>query len=546
VLRPAPRRWLDLTLVVDAAPTMVVWRRTVAELRALTEQLGAFRTVRVLHLHAPPDPAAPVLLFPEGHGGRVGAGLPPRGPGADGGRAPASLDTGAGGQAVLVVTDTVGAAWHDGRLEPVLRGWAAGAPLAVVTVLPQRMWSGAGVRAVPAVLRAPFPGAANAALDARVGSRVGAGARVALDAPVPDVPVPVLELSERWLAQWADVVAGASGWRNAALLVPEAAPVRPRMPRPAPGATRTAGAARATPAAQTSGSPGGGSPGGGPAADPAAVVRRFRAAASPTAFRLACCLSAAWLNLPVMRLVQRVVLPESDTSHLAEVYLGGLLTASAASAGTDPEQVAYDFLPGVRAELNQYLTRHDLVDILERTSAFVSERFGQPLDFPALLADPESAELPVRTGGGPPAGLRRGLGAVPTGRPVQRVGLPPAARRHPDRGRTDRGRTGRGRTDRGRTDRAPPGCGPPGRRSGPSRGAAGHRPRPDHTHRARHTRRRPRGPRPRPAHVLRRPGHGPGRRAARGRAAGGVGPRAVPDLRTGTHPALPRGLLARP
>ncbi|TWD13142.1 hypothetical protein FB570_11969 [Streptomyces sp. T12] len=399
VLRPAPRRWLDLTLVVDAAPTMVVWRRTVAELRALTEQMGAFRTVRVLRLYAPPDPAEAVLLLPEGQGG---VELPPEGPDGKGRRSPASLETTAGGQAVLVVTDTVGPAWNDGRLYPMLRGWAAGAPLAVVTLLPQRMWSGARLRAVPAALRAPFPGAPNAALNARVRSRPGAGTPL----PPPNVPVPVLELSERWLAQWADLVAGAPSWRNTALLVPQAAPVRARTPRPALSAAQavaeTVPAAGTLSATGTGDAPDGSSTGAHFAADPAAVVRRFRAAASPTAFRLACCLSAAWLNLPVMRLVQRVALPESDTSHLAEVYLGGLLTAPMNSAGADAEQVAYDFLPGVRAELNQYLTRHDLVDILERTSAFVSEQFGQPLDFPALLADPASAELPVRTGGGPP------------------------------------------------------------------------------------------------------------------------------------------------
>ncbi|MEU5256264.1 SAV_2336 N-terminal domain-related protein, partial [Streptomyces longwoodensis] len=438
VLHPAPRRWLDLTLVVDAAPTMVVWRRTVAELRTLMEQMGAFRTVRVLRLYAPPDRAAAVLLLPEGRGG---VELPPQGPDIECRRSTASLDTTAGGQAVLVVSDTVGPAWQDGRLDPVLRGWAAGAPLAVVTLLPQRMWSGAGLKAVPAALRAPFPGAPNAALDARVRGRPGAGTRM----PAPDVPVPVLELSERWLAQWADLVAGAPSWRNAALLVPQAAPVGVR---PAPGAAQAAAetvqAAGAPSPTGTGDAPSGSSPGARLAADPAAVVRRFRAAASPTAFRLACCLSAAWLNLPVMRLVQRVALPDSDTSHLAEVYLGGLLTASMDAAGADPEQVAYDFLPGVRAELNQYLTRHDMVDILERTSAFVAERFGQPLDFPALLADPASAELPVRTGGGPPlayvaASVLAQLGgqyavlaarlpraAVPNAEPVDTVSAPNA------------------------------------------------------------------------------------------------------------------------
>ena len=350
VLRPAPARWLDLALVVDASPSMVIWRRTLAELRTLAERLGAFRIVRVLTVDASTEPSKPLTIRPGPLTGGLTMGLD---------REPATLIDPSRRQVILVVTDAVSGAWRDGRMDTLLRRWGTAMPVAVATVLPQRMWAGTGIRAVPARLHAPTPGRANGSLHAR--------ARTARGAATGAVPIPVMELSARWLGQWAHVVAGAPDWRNAALLA-------------SPDTV-------AAPAAALSAD--------GPAAE---MVRRFRTAVSPTAFQLACYLSAAWLNLPVMRLVQQVMLPESDTAHLAEVFLSGLLRAVPTRDGIDPEIVPYDFLPQVRDELNNYLLRDELLHVLRETSQFVAERFGQPFDFAALLADPEGTPLPALTG----------------------------------------------------------------------------------------------------------------------------------------------------
>jgi len=225
------------------------------------------------------------------------------------------------------------------------------------------MWSGVGLRTVTAELHALTPGAANGLLRTRGTSTDSTGT----------VPVPVMELSARWLGPWAGVVAGAPGWRKLALLAASTAGLATRPGMPAAGSA-------------------------------AEVVRRFRSAASPTAFQLACYLSAACLNLPVMRLVQRVMLPESDSAHLAEVFLGGLLCTipnGAQHEGT--EIVEYDFLPGVRNELNSYLLRDEMLAVLSETSRFMAERFGQRLDFAALVSDPEGTPLPafISDGGQP-------------------------------------------------------------------------------------------------------------------------------------------------
>jgi hypothetical protein len=97
-------------------------------------------------------------------------------------------------------------------------------------------------------------------------------------------------------------------------------------------------------------------------------------------------LSGAPLNLPVMRLVQNTMLPQSRPSDLAELFLSGLLTrVTPADVGVDPEDVEYDFRKGIRARLLKSLPRADALRVLSEASSFVSARLGSPLDFRALL-----------------------------------------------------------------------------------------------------------------------------------------------------------------
>src|ERR1019366_8522214 len=45
-MRPRPRRWMDLALVIDAHESMDLWRSAAVEIRAVLENLAAFRDVR--------------------------------------------------------------------------------------------------------------------------------------------------------------------------------------------------------------------------------------------------------------------------------------------------------------------------------------------------------------------------------------------------------------------------------------------------------------------------------------------------------------------
>ncbi|MFC6016823.1 SAV_2336 N-terminal domain-related protein [Plantactinospora solaniradicis] len=348
VLRPAPVRWLDLVLVVDATPSMTVWRRTVTEIRRMLERLGAFRDVRGHTL----DSGASVIS------------VSPTAGSADQ-RPIETLVDPLGRRLLLVVTDGVGAGWWDGRVAEALGRWGRRDTVAVLSLLPQRMWPGTGLRAHPARLHNTRAGSPNARWRSRLRHRSDSAG---------GPPIPVLELNPAWLGSFASLVAGA-GWTGGALL---ATPPSASHAEPATAAPHDRGSADD-------------------------LIEQFRSVASPAGYSLACYLAAVPLNQPTMRLVQQVMLPGSETVHLAEVFLGGLLhRITPADATVTQDEVEYDFRPGVRERLVDQLHRHELASILVRLSEYMSERFGLPLDFGALLADPEGAVLPALDGGSGP------------------------------------------------------------------------------------------------------------------------------------------------
>jgi hypothetical protein len=122
-------------------------------------------------------------------------------------------------------------------------------------------------------------------------------------------------------------------------------------------------------------------------------LKRFRSVASPQARELASYLAAAPLTLPVMRLVQRVMLPESRQIHLAEVFLGGLLKRiTPVDAKTHPNRIQYDFIDDhLRDLLLRQVLVPDAIDVLREVSAFIHSRAGQSLDFEAILENPDTA-----------------------------------------------------------------------------------------------------------------------------------------------------------
>ncbi|RSS99414.1 hypothetical protein EF910_35535 [Streptomyces sp. WAC07149] len=334
VLRPAESRWLDLALVVDTHPSMLLWSDLVDELRGVFTRSGVFRDVRTWQLTGTAPGGTPMLA--RGRGG------PPRNP--------LELADPAGRRLILLVSDTVAGGWQEAPLLRVLRHWSAHNAVAVLNVLPERLWTRGAVRPVPFAVRSDRPAAAT-----RSWQRVPAARRARGGGPV----VPVVGLASGSLARLVRTVSGDGRWRRLACLRLDAAP--------APG---TAPPRRAATALE--------------------AVERFRASASPTAQQLAAHLAAVPLTLPVMTLVRRSLLRDSEHGHLAEVALGGLFAPW--EGQQRPEEAEFDFLPGVRDVLLGSQLRGDVAAVRElvrrRVWEFMYRHRGTGPDFSATRVTP--------------------------------------------------------------------------------------------------------------------------------------------------------------
>ncbi|MFD7679194.1 SAV_2336 N-terminal domain-related protein [Streptomyces sp. NPDC060187] len=320
-------RWLDLALVVDTHHSMLLWHDLVTELRRVIIQTGIFRDVRSWYLSGTGADETPTVA-------RAG-GEP---------RSVQEVTDPSGHRLVLVLTDTVAGGWGTSGLQNTLRHWAAHSPVAVLNVLPRRLWDRGASQPRPHLVRAPKPAAPNASwrLGHPAGSRHRPRHRTAL---AENIAIPVIEASAASLATLADLVSGAGRWIHlTCLTVPRSSPA-PMQTQPAPAGTTQVAPVSA-----------------------AESLRRFRANASPDAQTLAGYLSAVPLNLPVMNLVRQIMLPQTDPGHLAEVTLGGLFEpwGHETRAGyADMDRVPFRFRTGIAEALLGSQLRTDITAVQE-------------------------------------------------------------------------------------------------------------------------------------------------------------------------------------
>lgn len=333
VMKPAPMKWLDLVLVVDTSPSLGLWDTLVSDFETTLRQLGAFRDIRRWQLYSGADgdaaAIAPHSVFVEGSGTR---GL----------RRPGELVDAAHRRAFFVVTDGVADMWRDGTGAALLATLAGAGPTAVLQPLPERLWNRTGLPSRRGSFRSTDVGAptSRASFTER--------RRLPRKRNRGDIPVPVLEFSPEWLSAWSALITASSSGPiplAATIVGPGTGP----LSRPAPSLQ----------------------PSRAEQADPRRALSRFRASASPTAYRLATYLAAAPLHLPVMRLIQQLMLPDSGPMHLSEVLLDGIVE------GIDDE-LSFDYLPGIRSLLLDELRISEANDVIDAVSHYVVQRGGLP------------------------------------------------------------------------------------------------------------------------------------------------------------------------
>ncbi|MGW5656941.1 NB-ARC domain-containing protein [Streptomyces humi] len=292
--------YLTLTLVLDRAPSMELWRRTVDDLREALGQ-APFEELRVQTV----DTSAPGPL-PTGDTGTPHPGK----------------------QVVLLVSNLVEAAWRDGRAAGLLDHWCRTGATAVLQPLPPELRHHAGVRLAPFRWRAPRPATPTAWLECGLqpGSlEVAAG----LDAPSA---VPVLDLEDsRSIENWARLVAGPTTDWYEGHGIPSG-----MDPGTWDGFTVPA-----------------------PATEPAALIETLREAAGTAAVQLAVLLTVSPLvTLHLMYAMQRRLLPEADEA-VPEVLHSGLLVRAAERDRDVAPQYAYVLLDGAAELLDDRLTHFD-------------------------------------------------------------------------------------------------------------------------------------------------------------------------------------------
>ncbi|MCP4697220.1 MAG: hypothetical protein GY862_10265, partial [Gammaproteobacteria bacterium] len=348
VLQGVPERRFDVALIVEQCLSMLVWQQTIAELRGLLERYGAFRDVQTWGLAE--DSGKIRLCTDRGYARFYN---------------PRELVETNRRRLILIASDCVSPAWRSGAMAKLLNLWKQNNLVTIVQMLPRRLWSNTGL--ADAVI-----------MDAYATGTVLPNIQVksTVFSPKADektAKIPLVTLERESLTAWARAVAGRSGAATPCVAL-KLHGSGDRQPEPFYTAKAD------LPSTQR--------------------LEHFRASASSMARKLAEYLAATPLTIPIMRLVQQTMLPDSRQIHLAEVLLGGLLREPAGTRKSDPASLKYDFHLGVRSLLLDAVPAGDMLRIRKAVSDYLASRLDRGLNFSVLLADlsiTDGAKLDVQS-----------------------------------------------------------------------------------------------------------------------------------------------------
>ncbi|MGL5940639.1 MAG: SAV_2336 N-terminal domain-related protein [Waterburya sp.] len=346
-LKHSPTRWLELALVVEESNSVIIWQQTIAELRQLLGCQGAFRDVRTWGLKT--DTEGNMQVF-----AREGTNASKQKL-----RSYRELIDPTGRRLILIVTDCISSAWYQGAIYQLLREWSKNCPVTILQLLPEKLWMRTALGLGTAVqLRSLIPGVANAQL---LVDGLEPWEEEELDL-ASTLKIPVVTLESKPLHLWSQVIAGVGNVSTAGFVIESINSSNIQLSNQ----TQQLSASHR--------------------------VSLFHATASGIARRLAGLMAAAPVSFPVVRLIQKTMLPCSEQVHLAEVFMSGLLDRlSPVSQENNPDYIQYEFHSGVRELLLQSLPKSESIDVIQRISEYVAEGLGLSVkEFQAVLIDPKS------------------------------------------------------------------------------------------------------------------------------------------------------------
>ena len=349
VLTAEPELWLDVALVFDTSPSMCLWQRFGADLHRLLARYGEFRDVRIWRLE---HQSGQVKLTSR-------RGVPHK---------PTELLTGDRRRLVVVVSDCVAPAWHNGQMRELISVWSAKLSTVIFQVFPERLWSRTAlVHSVGVELQAKRAGSPSDQLRPHARS-VWDQERVLEDSHQSLMRLPVVTLEQDSLSSWARMVAGDRKARSLGFLWNAAPDASPSSSTP----TATAPSVKDR-------------------------LDTFILKGSPLARKLASLLvSAPVITLPIVRLIKQANLKQVNSVHIAEVFMSGLLKVSGDHTPTfeNAERIAYELVDDqVRERLRAGTQVADALTTYRNVSEYIARGLGRSVsEFWALLRVPATTQ----------------------------------------------------------------------------------------------------------------------------------------------------------
>ena len=347
VLKPKSELWLDIALVFDQGPSMCLWQRLKTDLQRLLSRYGEFRDVRTWLIRH----SSGQIEFTSRNGRS---------------HKPTELLIGDRRRLVVIVSDCVAPAWHNGQMRELIATWSAKLPTVVFQVFPERLWARTALsRSVMVELQAKRPVLASNSLHPTVRSVWDQERLDTCLAQEERIRLPVVPLEQEALANWAQLVTGDRHSRVLGI-VWDAQPVFPPASVQAPETVPSSSSIQEQ-------------------------IDRFMLTAAPTSRDLARLLVAApVITLPIARLIKQSMLPRASAVNMAEVFMSGLLRVSGNQVSTfdNAESVAYELVDDqVRERLQA--RAEDTLTVFDKVSQHVAARLGRSVsEFLALLRTP--------------------------------------------------------------------------------------------------------------------------------------------------------------
>ncbi|MDB9536100.1 formylglycine-generating enzyme family protein, partial [Dolichospermum planctonicum CS-1226] len=356
VLEPRIELKFDLALVIDKSDSMIFWQRIIKELQQILKNYGIFRNIQIFGIFK--NDQGKIYLKQ-----RIGK--------KETGKkrySPQKLIDPNGRRIIFVVSDCVSEIWRNGTAFNLFKIWGKHDIVAIVQMLPERMW-----------LRTALSSGAMVQLNSSpytVANRNLSIKEILIWDDInshKSIKVPVFSLTQDSIKTWSKMVigkgtigAGGFAFSDSGEQLTQPKPQTQNQPQiPLTSKER---------------------------------VYQFRLSSSPLARNLASLLaSAPVINLPVVRLIQKKFLTKSEkiVHVIAEVFLGGILKPTKEiTPETDPDDVEYRFID---EEIRDIFLQDSLPKtsrkIIDKISKYIAEQLGKNLEeFQALLKKPQELD----------------------------------------------------------------------------------------------------------------------------------------------------------